>query len=105
MKILTLIFPMLVLNSVNSLNETSESSESDLNLLKRLKLWSEFKIEFNRTFNHEENEKRFEIFCKNLEKIEKHNKLGLSYKIGINRYGDCTYDEIVQMHTPNITTE
>lgn len=109
MKILTLIFPMLVLNSVNSLNKTSETNERDLNLPQRLKLWNEFKIEFNRTFNDDENEKRFKIFCENLEKIEKHNKLydegKLSYKIGINRYGDCTYNEIVQMHTPNITTE
>lgn len=71
--------------------------------------WSEFKTKFNRTYSASEELKRFEVFRANAEKIKAHNErydMGLeSFKIGMNRYGDLTYDEVVKIHTPNKTDE
>lgn len=71
--------------------------------------WSEFKTKFNRTYSTSEELKRFEVFRANAETIKAHNErydMGLeSFKIGMNRYGDLRYDEIVRIHTPNKTDE
>lgn len=100
MKILTVLASIFVL-CVNTLNV------EDLHLKQE---WSDFKIKFNRTYgNSSEEQKRFEVFETNFEKIKAHNELydvgKESFKLGINRYGDLTYPEIVQIHTPNKTDD
>lgn len=100
MKIFALIlfFPLSVL-CVNTLNQTEERHHE----------WRDFKIKFSRSFNESEETKRFKIFEENCEKIQKHNELFAegkeSFRLGINRYGDMTYKEIVKMHTPANGTE
>lgn len=73
------------------------------------KEWSEFKMKFNRTYSPDEEPKRLEVFKANIETIKAHNERyekGLeSFKIGINRYGDLTYEEIISIHTPNKTDD
>lgn len=97
MKVLALMVSLFVLY-VNS-NHTDS----------HLKLeWNEFKAKFNRTYKQpSEESKRFQIFAENCEKIQVHNDLyeagNETFKLGINRYGDLTYDEIVRIHTPNGT--
>lgn len=71
----------------------------------KLSQWKDFKIKFNRSYNESENEKRFKIFEENCLKIEKHNELESkgkeTFRLGINRYGDLTFEEVVQLHLPS----
>ncbi|XP_056631174.1 procathepsin L-like [Diorhabda carinulata] len=78
------LFALFVI-AVVAANETAEDQ------------WKKFKKDHNRNFGAEEDAKRFEIFKKNLEKIEAHNKLydeGKStYQMGINDFTDMTEEE------------
>jgi hypothetical protein len=69
-----------------------------------LNQWNDFKIKFNRAFNETENKRRFEIFEKNLLKIEAHNELESkgkeTFRLGVNRYADMTFNEIVELQVP-----
>lgn len=95
---LILIFQSILL-CVNTLNQTADRHQQ----------WSDFKIKYNRSFNETEELRKFEIFKENCEKIQKHNELFAkgkeSFRMGINRYGDMTFPEIVDMHTPSNTTQ
>ncbi|WCJ17751.1 Granulin repeat cysteine protease family protein [Euphorbia peplus] len=44
-----------------------------------------------------EKETRFEIFKDNLRFVDEHNGLGLSYKVGLNRFADLTNEEYKSM--------
>lgn len=98
MKALILAFLSLLL-CVNTLNQSEERHQQ----------WTDFKIRFNRSFNKTEEIKRFKIFEENCDKIQKHNQLfakGVeSFRLGMNRYGDMTFAEIVQMHIPSNNTQ
>jgi hypothetical protein len=66
--------------------------------------WNDFKTKFHRTFNQSENERRFKIFGENLLKIDAHNELEMkgkeTFRLGVNRYADMTFEEIYQLHVP-----
>merc|ERR1711959_469003 len=60
--------------------------------------WTEFKAKFSRSYEAEENDRRFEIFSSNLKYIESENAKDLSYKLGVNQFTDLTSEEFKQ-HT------
>lgn len=59
--------------------------------------WSNFKINFNKTYkNSEEETKRFEIFKENFEFITNHNgNKTFKFKVHVNRFADVSEDEVV----------
>lgn len=70
--------------------------------------WNEFKISYNRTYKSAFDESaKLKIFKTNLRNIVEHNKLfedgTVTYTIGINRFGDVSYEEYKNMNTPNET--
>merc|ERR1712002_13490 len=57
-------------------------------------LFAKFKTEHNKVYKtRDEHSYRFKVFTDNLEKINKHNKAGHSYKLGINEFSDLTEEE------------
>ncbi|GFO31243.1 cathepsin-l, partial [Plakobranchus ocellatus] len=65
--------------------------------------WNKFKIDFNKTYKNEaEERKRFAIFKKNVEFIEKYNGKYLnnqsSFYLGINPFTDLTDEEFYKFH-------
>lgn len=101
---------VLITKCVNASQSSSENTSNipDLSQQRR-DLFEEFKTKYDRAYTGVDDEKRFKIFVENCEKIDKHNKLyergEVSFRMGINRYGDMTYDEIIRMHVPNVTNE
>jgi len=56
--------------------------------------FSKFKQEYSRNYaTIEEESKRYAIFKENVDWINNHNKLGLSYTVGINNFADITNEE------------
>jgi C1A family cysteine protease len=97
---LILIFPLLVFR-VNTLNQTDEHRQQQ---------WEDFKIKFKRSYNESEEAKRFNIFERNCDQIQKHNDLFFkgkeTFRLGINRYSDMIFEtEIVALHTPKNGTQ
>ncbi|KAK9886864.1 hypothetical protein WA026_018513 [Henosepilachna vigintioctopunctata] len=65
--------------------------------------WELFKKTYGKSYKTlEEEKRRKEIFKKNVELIEDHNeryKCGKeTYKMGINEFSDCTYEEFSKRH-------
>ncbi|KAJ8922401.1 hypothetical protein NQ315_004346 [Exocentrus adspersus] len=62
--------------------------------------WINFKTEHGKSYEAEEEAKRFSIFQENLKKIEEHNKRyeagEVTYKQGINKFADLTPEEFKQ---------
>jgi len=57
-------------------------------------LFSKFKAEHNKIYRtRQEHSYRLKVFKENIEKINKHNMAGLSYKLGINQFSDMTEAE------------
>lgn len=88
MKIFALILCCVI--QINALNKTIE--------------WRDFKIKFKRNLNETEDARRFKIFEENLLMIQKHNELEAkgseTFRLGINRYVDMTFEEIKNIHIP-----
>lgn len=66
------------------------------------------KVDFNRTFETSQDEEiRENIFWENLKSISHHNlkfrRDRVSFKLGINKLTDMTFDEYSNMYTPNET--
>ncbi|XP_047173139.1 ervatamin-B-like [Vigna umbellata] len=63
--------------------------------------FQQWKSQHGRTYADDaEKEKRFKIFEKNLEYIEKFNNAGKkSYKLGLNPFSDLTEEEFIASHT------
>jgi len=54
-------------------------------------LFQDFQVKYNKNYTSlEEHQKRYAIFLENLEKIEEHNKKGLSWTMGVNQFADMT---------------
>lgn len=73
---------------INSLADASEENR-----------WKSFKLEFNKNYKSvDEEAKRFKIFRENFNEFEAHNRKyeagEVSFKLGVNRDADLTYDEI-----------
>lgn len=70
-----------------------------INVLSVKDQWNEFKIQFNKTYKSVDEEgKRFAIFKDNCRKFDEHNKQfeagKFTFKMGVSRDADLTYDEI-----------
>uniref|UniRef100_A0A6G1SIP1 Digestive cysteine proteinase 1 n=1 Tax=Aceria tosichella TaxID=561515 RepID=A0A6G1SIP1_9ACAR len=61
--------------------------------------WEEFKREFNKSYDREEDQRRMEIFLDNRRFIESQNRATTSFKTGINHLSDLTTDEINKSRT------
>lgn len=57
--------------------------------------------EYNKQYNENELETRFNIFKNNLQKINQHNIEDHSWKMEINAFADLTSDEFKRLKTPN----
>jgi len=72
--------------------EYADVSDENVDLL-----WKEYKQEFNKDFDEEEDAKRKAIFVENMKEINMHNYLfdvnQKSYKIGINEFSHMSYEE------------
>lgn len=56
--------------------------------------WKEFKDTHNRDYDtSDEHDRRFNIFMNNIDKINKHNALGLTWEMGVTPFADLTADE------------
>eukprot|EP01084_Bolivina_argentea_P316574 548799_1 len=68
-----------------------------LNTLQKMntfKVFQEWKLEYNRVYNGLEEESiKYSIWSDNMELIANHNSKNLSYKMGINQFGDMTHKE------------
>lgn len=76
-------------------------SASSINLNSNLnEKWEEFKLEYNKVYQFSEEAMRKEIFAKNLEDVDSHNKRFLAgeetYEKGINQFSDMTYEEFAK---------
>lgn len=60
--------------------------------------WKDFISKFKKTYDSLEKEsERFEVFKENCEKFKVHNENEtMTFKMGINRDADLTYDEIYE---------
>lgn len=65
-------------------------------------LFEKFVVEYNKDYandNGNEKQKRFEIFKHNVDTIYDHNsKLGLSYRLAVNKFADLTSEEFSRMY-------
>jgi C1A family cysteine protease len=61
-------------------------------------LWQKFTQQYNKVYEPSEYYYRYKVFCANLAKIEAHNALGKSYTMGMNEFGDLTWDEFRASH-------
>lgn len=82
------VLAILILFSISVVTSTSIEEE-----------WKKFKVKFKKSYKSPSDEaNKFEIFRKNLEYIWQHNaNKSASYRLEINREGDMTDDESVQM--------
>ncbi|XP_045804220.1 cysteine proteinase RD21A-like isoform X2 [Trifolium pratense] len=59
-----------------------------------MNMYEEWLVKHGKSYNGlGEKDKRFEIFKDNLNFIDEHNGLNLSYKLGLNRFADLTNEE------------
>lgn len=66
----------------------------------------EFMKKYNKSYSKVEFTKRFKIFVKNLEFIEKHNHNGTAdYKLGMNKFGDLTLEEYTAKYLGRINQQ
>jgi cathepsin L len=63
--------------------------------------WISFKLNFNKTYGNvpEEEIKRMKIFYENLETIKNHNRRNFTFKMGINKFADLTFEEFSKMNS------
>jgi C1A family cysteine protease len=63
-------------------------------------MWTKFKNDYNKDYsgNGEDEQKRFDIFKKNVDIIEEHNAKKLSYWLGVNEFADQTSEEFFSTH-------
>jgi len=62
-----------------------------------------FKTQFNKVYRNEaEHAHRFKAFADNLKLINKHNKEGHSFSLGVNQFADLTNEEWRQTLTMNV---
>ncbi|KAL7298517.1 hypothetical protein TKK_0008297 [Trichogramma kaykai] len=70
--------------------------------LEGAKEWENFKSQFNKKYEGDEDQQRMKIFLDNKKLIEEHNakyaKGEVSYTLGINQFADLTKEEIKKFH-------
>lgn len=67
--------------------------------------WQNFKVKYNKTYDtFSEQAERFKIFKKNHEKFKEHNiqfeRGDVTFRMGVNRDADLTYEEIDEREKP-----
>ena len=88
-------------------------SDSDINKDYYLKTWDEYKKQFNKKYStntgrdvvddaSSQENLRFTIFKHNLVRIEQHNSLNLTFKMGLNKFSDLTETELYSKFNPQI---
>jgi hypothetical protein len=82
------VIAILILFSIFVVTSTSIEEE-----------WKNFKVKFKKTYKSATDEaNKFEIFRENFEYVRKHNRnKTASYRLEMNREGDMTDDESVEM--------
>jgi hypothetical protein len=55
--------------------------------------WNKFVNKYSKVYAPEEHFHRYKVFCDNLDLITSHNELNLGYELGMNEFGDLTWDE------------
>lgn len=64
-------------------------------------LFKEFISTYNKVYDTEtEYNKRLEIFCKNYEFIDNHNRNDVTFSLDINQFADLTAEEFNSLYTP-----
>ncbi|MCL7032757.1 hypothetical protein MKW94_000129 [Papaver nudicaule] len=88
-------FLVLFLFVSSSLASSSTRTEKELN-----DLYESWLVKHGKAYNAlGEKERRFEIFKDNLKFIDEHNsQIGLSYKLGLNKFADLTNEEYRKMY-------
>jgi len=61
--------------------------------------FGQFVQEFGKKYSHENLFYRYSIFKRNVDFIHLHNEKNLSYTLGMNAFGDMTFDEFHSTHT------
>ncbi|KAL9269857.1 Senescence-specific cysteine protease SAG39-like protein, partial [Drosera capensis] len=90
-----LVFALVVICLGLSAIESSAISHEP-SMVKRHEEWM---IQHGRTYkDHAEKDARFQIFQKNVELIEAHNKMGKSYTLSVNQFADLTDEEFEKMY-------
>jgi C1A family cysteine protease len=62
--------------------------------------FEKFKEQHNKVYAPSEEEYRFKIFVENLKIIDKHNKEGHSYTLGVNQFTDLSHEEFKALLNP-----
>jgi Cathepsin propeptide inhibitor domain (I29) len=67
--------------------------------------WEKFKKDYDKSYKSDVEQKRFEAFKENCKKFDDHNEKyergEFSFKMGVNRDADLTYDEIEVKNAKN----
>jgi len=61
-------------------------------------MWEQFKTDYNKNYNGNDEQMRFEIFKANVDIIDAHNAKRLSYWFGMNEFSDLTSTEFFSTH-------
>ena len=83
MKKLFIVFVLLILNVFSS-----TVPEEELQVL-----WGSWKAQHKKTYQGEEDAKRFAIFVSNYERIRQFNAENEDSKLGLNKFSDLTPEE------------
>jgi C1A family cysteine protease len=61
--------------------------------------FSQFIVDFQKTYSYAEMSYRFSVFKDNLNTIQEHNEKGLSWTMAVNQFSDLTADEFSAAYT------
>ncbi|XP_060523576.1 procathepsin L-like [Cylas formicarius] len=94
-----MVFNLLVNSQANKIVDFAEQAADFV------EQWIKFQLDYAKNYTKQESLFRFAIFKQNLKRIEKHNTKFLqglmTFKIGLNQFGDLTKEEFIQTLTAN----